>query len=371
MTSTSVNTGSNVAMSPSTAISRRSLLLGGAAAGASMGLASVLPAFAEESSSGSQFPLTITTSCFDKNNENWVNTVQVIQDAPTKILVGGQTLADALVYFGLSDLIYGIVYPNGPTTLTGEMKDIVDSIPVITEDWDVTEEELYAAVDAGVDLILTGYVLVGLPSTMDVEQLNDLGVDFLYAYDMQFDGAYKLNGSHLSYSGDVFDLYRDLGTIFDVKDVVEDYIADQHGQMRSILSKVNDEATDEEKNRYVFHCYYKGTADGITYNYTGTLVQEFVSNLGCIWLGDFEGLKGGTLEVVMDADPDVILYNYSEGVDTLMEDVESLQDLKAVKNGTIYGSTTFPTTSNTAGLDLASLMLEIAQYLYPNINFSE
>ena len=313
------------------------------------------------------FPLTIKTSAFNRGNDLWLDIIQTLEKAPTKILVGGQELADFMVYMGLEDMIYGIASPK-ETTLTGEKKAIMDKIPIITENWDVTEEEIYVAADAGVDLILTGYVLIGLPSTMDANDLNDLGISLVYAYDMMFEGSYQMDGSHLVSIGSVFDMYRDLGTLLGVSDRVEQYVTQQRSEMRAILAKIDE--SNMPQGRTVWMGFYRGSTGNVTWNYSGTVLAECVALCGGKFIEVDGGLVGSTLEILLSYDPEVILYNYNAGIDMPLEKVEALQDLQAVKNGHVYGSTTMPTTSNTAGLFLSEWLRKVAGYLYPDVDFN-
>lgn len=238
-------------------------------------------------SSAPLFPLTIKTSAFNKGNNEWISIIQTLEKAPTKVLVGGQELADFMVYMGLEDIIYGIASP-GTTTLTGEKKAIMDSIPIVTNTWDVTEEEIYVAADAGVDLILTGYVLIGLPSTMDASELNELGISLVYAYDMMFDGSYQMDGSHLVSISSVFDMYRDLGKLLGASSKVEQYIAQQRGEMRAILDKIQE--SNIPQGRSVWYGVYRGSTGNITWNYAGTVIAECVTLCGGKWVATEGGV---------------------------------------------------------------------------------
>lgn len=82
-------------------------------------------------------------------------------------------------------------------------------------------------------------------------------------------------------------------------------------------------------------------------------------------------MLSATLELILSYDPDIILYRYSAGVDMPLEQVEALQDLKAIKSGNVHGSTTIPTTSNTAGLFISEHLRAVAGYLYPDVDFSK
>ena len=315
----------------------------------------------------SPFPLTIKTSSYNRNNEKQVSIIQTLEKAPTKVLVGGQTLADFMVYMGLEDMIYGIVYPNGPTSLTGEKKAIMDKIPIITDNWNVTEEEIYVAADAGVDLILTGYVLVGLPSTMDASDINELGISLVYAYNMMFEGSYQMDGSHLVSIASLFDMYRDVGKVLGASAAVEQYITQQRSEMRAILAKIDESSIPQ--GRTVWVGAYRGSTGDVTWNYSGTVVAEFIALCGGKFIEVEGGLLSSTLELLLSYDPAIIIYRYSAGVDMPLERVEALQDLQAVKNGNAYGSTTLSLTSNQAGLYLSEQLQYIASCLYPDVDF--
>lgn len=312
------------------------------------------------------FPVTIRTQV------NWNDIVTETLDAPpTKILVGGMSMVDFLVYFGLEDLIYTTVY-TGPSWnnlksgLTGELKTIAESVPVLNDNYSISLEEFYVLKDAGIDMILSGYVTVGYPNDMAAEDFVKEGIPFVYPYYLKYDGTYRVGGGHLCSSADVFDAYRDLGRILGIGEKVEEYIQDQHRQMNDIIAKIGESKYSGGRTVLFVAINSRGT---YLINYVGNTIEEYVQRSGNNYISEYgTGLITASYETILAIDPDIIIYKNSEIGGIPLEEVEALQALKAVRNGTVYAAN-LPVTSNSSGMDLAGDFRTVASILYPDVDF--
>ena len=316
----------------------------------------------------SVYPITIRTQV------NWNDVVtETIGGPPKKVLVGGSEMVDFLVYFGLEDIIYTTVYTVEPwsrgSKLSGDMKELAESLPVVSDYYTVTMEEMYVLMDEGIDMVLSGLVTVGYPEDMDADEFVKLGIPFVYPYNLTFDGSYKIGGSHLCSSGDVFDAYRDLGILLGIQNEVEEYIRGQRTEMRAILDKINE--SEYPKGREVYYVIHNGV-DTFIDNYMDNTVQEYVELCGCKYIGEPGiGLQRPGYETIIDLDPEIIIVRCTNSSLVPFDQLEPFQVLQALQDGKLYITSTLPSTSNTSGLDLAGQLREVASYLYPDVDFSK
>ena len=360
-----MNAAKNVQMS------RAGFLTAAAALPAALSLAKSAPAFAEEAGEGSMFPLTVETRYLSTAypDENYVT--QVVESVPQKILVEGQQMIDFMVYFGLADKIYGVASVD-ETSLPAEYQETIDSLNVVNPDNFLTAEEIYAAADAGVDFFLTANPSMIRESGLKMDEVNELGITYVYTFDMSFDGCYNLGLGNFCSKGDLYDIYRDMGILFGIEDQVEQWIKEQNAEMRQIIAKTKESSLAQD--RTVMFAFTTGPSYIITNNYTGCTIQEFVSMCGGTWVtparGDYNSWDSESIEAIIALDPEVILYCAADTIEEPLEDIEALQDVTAVKNGAVYHSPTLPCPSNAGRFMMAEDLREVAQALYPDVDFS-
>ena len=206
-----------------------------------------------------------------------------LDQMPEKVITAGPNCTELFIALGLEDKIIGNCCDNHAQAPLDEYKEAYDKIPELT---------------------------FGYPT---LEAVVSSEADFLYAIDWVFEGDFtidaleengvKVYSNSASTVEEVYQEIRDMGTIFDVSDKAEAFIADQQARIEAATKAI--EGQDTVK---VF-CYDCDTGSGI-YTAGGPNIEtELIAMAG----GDNvmkdldKAWTGVSLEEILEAEPDVIV----------------------------------------------------------------
>jgi ABC-type Fe3+-hydroxamate transport system substrate-binding protein len=198
-----------------------------------------------------------------------------------------------------------------------------------------------------------------------MSDLNNLGINYIYTFDETFPGS--ANTGDVESIDQIFAMYRDMGENFGVSNKVDAYIAQQQAEMKSIQSKVAAAATGTPPT--VQFIYYGGTAAEMYGDYTGSIIQQYVTMGGGKWVVPPNSVGGTSAESLIAENPDIIIVSSNPAGQTPFTQLPALQDMKAFKDHRVYVSDNLPWTSNSGGLFLADTAKQVAGYINPTIKF--
>ena len=206
-----------------------------------------------------------------------------LDQMPEKVITAGPNCTELFIALGLEDKIIGNCCDNHAQAPLDEYKEAYDKIPELT---------------------------FGYPT---LEAVVSSEADFLYAIDWVFEGDFtidaleengvKVYSNSASTVEEVYQEIRDMGTIFDVSDKAEAFIADQQARIEAATKAI--EGQDTVK---VF-CYDADTGDGIYTAGGPNLETELIALAGGdnVMKGLDKAWTGVSLEEILESQPDVIV----------------------------------------------------------------
>ena len=246
---------------------------------------------------------------------------QTYNKVPERVIVLGQPIIDAMVYFGLQDKIIGTCYPEPAlSTLPREQYGtILDNLPVLAE-FTPSQEALIAA---NADLIITNRASMFYNDNLGtLEEINGRGTNVL-GYQNLLSG---IEDYELEY---VYANLERFGKVFDIQDAVAELIASEKAVIADIAAKAAAEASSEKPG--VLFVYRLD--DGTCYSFGRRNIAATLVELagGEVVLANGEVNK----EAFVEMNPDVVLITqFIETGDELRSFYEdpAYQSLDAVKN---------------------------------------
>jgi len=310
----------------------------------------------------SNFPLTVNTSYV--YGGNITQTYTAPPSKPKSVIVDGTDMMEFMVYFGLSNLIYGVVGANTTNSLTGQYQATINSLNFITDSSFISTEDLLNAINDGANFILTSNPSAVRETifTNDMAGLNKLGVSYYYSFGSTFVGSQYASLNYTStatYSWpEFFAVYQQLGILFGIEDKVDAFIAQQMQVINYVQARAN---ADTSPAPSVMFIYYAGPS-GLYGSYDNGLMELMCETCKCNYLhGNWSN------ETILNLNPDIIICRAGgAGLTQPFDQIPAFASLNAVKNNTVYTSTTIPWTSNSAGLLVANSLVEIAGYIHPD-----
>ncbi|MFP3154476.1 ABC transporter substrate-binding protein [Lachnospiraceae bacterium ZAX-1] len=271
----------------------------------------------EDNSTRTQYPLTLSVPYA---GGEFVD--QTFDQAPERVIVLGQPIIDAMVYFGLQDKIVGVCYPEPALSVLPRDKygAILDALPVLSE-FNPNKETIIAT---EADLIITNRAsMFGDDNLGTLEEINGRGTKVM-GYQNLLSGIEEYK---LSY---VYENLERFGKVFDIQDEVAELIDAEKATVADIATKA-DEETSTEKPKILFIWRQGNDSAGVSFgrsNIATTLIEL---------AGGESVLAEGALskEALVEMNPDVILITqFIENGNELSSFYEdpAYQSLNAVKN---------------------------------------
>ena len=155
---------------------------------------------------------------------------------------------------------------------------------------------------------------------------------------------------------------RFFAAVMDAQEKGEELVAEMEEAIDGVM-KIGETISDKKT------VYFELSAAPHMYSFgKGSFLHEIIEIIGAVNIfGDFESWISVSDEIVIDADPDVILtsVNYIENPVGEIVSRQGWGDVTAVKNGDVYYIST--DASNRPSQNVVKAMLEMAKAIYPEI----
>ncbi|WP_027633174.1 ABC transporter substrate-binding protein [Clostridium hydrogeniformans] len=298
-----------------------------------------------EATSSKSYPASVTNFNFDKT-ENKIT----FNKKPERVISTNQTTTELLLHFGLEDQLVGTAYMDNP--ILDNLKEKHDKIPVLSDKYPTKE----MVIEKNPDLI------IGWKSAFSDKVLG--GVNTWNEKDVN---TFIQRNSGIAEKATVENVYKDIediGTIFDIKDKTDAYIADMKKNIEGIENSIKDV---KSKLKVLV---IEGSKDNKYTSYgSNTLVSDMVEKAG----GKNVVEKGGTMgpENIVELNPDVIVLIHFEAQvkdnkekDALLNN-PALQSVQAIKDKKILYT---PLAETYGGSVRTATGIEnLAKGLYPDL----
>ena len=317
----------------------------------------------------SVFPLSVRTRYLHGGTAEQI--YKAPPSKPKSIFVGGADIAQFLVHFGLHDRIYSVWGSYTSNRLTPAEDAILQKLDYCTQSFPTTEYVLNA-ISNGVEFVLSSNpsIIRETIFTRDMDGLNSFGVSYYHPFGAYFKGD-RYSDLNINIDPDTqqstamlnpdgtttysweefFAVYRKLGILFDISNLVEEYV---EGQM-AIIEYIRDRASAATgKPTVLFTSYGNGS-------YSNGLMQLMCETAGGTYLtGTWSN------ETILELDPDIMIARRPNTTVVPYGELPVFADLKCVKNGTCYNvEADFPYTTNSAGLLVGSIAATVANLIHP------
>ncbi|AOF48553.1 ABC transporter substrate-binding protein [Tetragenococcus halophilus] len=273
------------------------------------------------------YPLEIDVTDAEGNTQT-----QKFEEAPERVVTNNLSSIEILLELGLKDKIVGTTQPDNE--VTGKFAEDVDDIPVIGDKMNVSKETV---AEYAPDIVVGREMSFDDDSMGSVSTLNELGAQ-----------TYIQTASGMSTNPPltaVIDDVRTLGQIFNVNERAEKYAEELEQRLQDVIEKADENKGEEELTLLPMVAYDDSDSTFAAFNISEGLQSDLLEQLNV--QPAIEGSSSDpSLETIINADPDIILYvtadRNADLDETAVESITNeplLKDVSAIKENRIYTTT--------------------------------
>ncbi len=261
-------------------------------------------------------------------------------------LVIGQSMAENIIHFGLTDRVLGVGYLDNSFSI---YKDELEKLPILSQSWP-SKESIMA---------LDPKIIYSMHSAFKDEYIGTY--DFWNGQGMKTLGVvnYDKGISKENYYGDL----SQFGEVFEKEEEVKGYIDDLEGKIKILKDKNKDETAKDI-------LFIGSTAGRDYYDFypkDWCIVDEVIEDLGSNFISLSDKNMELSIEAIIKSNPDKIIITEFKNDDkeSIINDLKSipaLSDLRAIKEDQIL--VVDYTSSIRGGLGLENLYNEVEEFLY-------